>query len=411
MLPKIPAPGDAAANQPRSFWDTVITTTPVIMTVLATILAGLSSSEMTRAQYDRAMAAQFQSKAGDQWAFFQAKRMRATIIEQDLDLYRGRPVRLDAGQLRAALEGVAESLQTAARQALQVRQEWTKTLSDTSAGPSSHSLTSQILERIPDMGQEAQQTLGGGKEALDREQVSRALAFLGTDHLPHEEAHDRAVTDPAVVTALQALRERKPDADLVPLAHRIDATQIQAAIAAAQDNSKAFENDSTWVDESLRPVDQAVKKFMALGHGLHQAVGEVEAARTDLATGAKNAEGLRGVVDALGRVDRAVERRLAVLADYTAGRKDYTARRNNREALYNQQAAWPYELQVLKSSISSDRHRRRSQWFFAAMLGAQAATATASLALAARQKSTLWSLAGLVGLAALGFSVYIYLYF
>jgi hypothetical protein len=411
MLPKIPAPGEAAAIQPSSFWDTVITTTPVIMTVLATILAGLSSSEMTRAQYDRAMAAQFQSKAGDQWAFFQAKRMRGTIIEQDLDLYRGRPVRLDAAHLRAALEDVVESLQAAARQALQVRQEWTKTLGDTSAGLSSHSVTSQVLERMPDMGREAQQTFGRVKEVLDREEVSRALAFLGTDHLPHEEAHDRAVTDPAVVTALQALRERKPDADLVPLIHRIDAAQIQAATAVAVDNSKAFENDSTWVDESLRPVDQAVKRLLGLGHGLHQAAAEVEAARADFPTEVKNADGLRGAVDALSRADRAVERRLAVLADYTAGRKDYTARRNNREARYNQQAAGPYELQVLKSSISSDRHRRRSQWFFAAMLGAQAATATASLALAARQKSTLWSLAGLVGLAALGFSVYIYLYF
>ena len=32
-----------------------------------TLLAGLASSEMTRAQYDRSFAAELQSKAGDQW--------------------------------------------------------------------------------------------------------------------------------------------------------------------------------------------------------------------------------------------------------------------------------------------------------------------------------------------------------
>ncbi len=410
MLPKFPAPKEAAADQPRTFWDTIITTTPVIMTVLATILAGLSSSEMTRAQYDRAMAAQFQSKAGDQWAFFQAKRMRGTIIEQDLDLYRGRPVSVEAAQLRVALEGVAESLQDAARQALQVRQEWTKTFGKASAGPSPHGPTGQVLDRIPGMARDAAQTVSGVKEALGQEQASRALAFLGSEQLPHEKAHDQAVTDPAVLAALQALRGRKPDGDVAPLIQHLDSGQIRAAIAVADDNSKAFEEHSAWVDEALRPVDRAVKKLLTLGHGLHQAVGAVEAARADAAEG-KNQDDLRAAVNALSRTDRAVERRLAVLADYTAGRKDYTARRNNREARYNQEAAWPYELQVHKSSISSDRHRRRSQWFFAAMLGAQAATATASLALAARQKSTLWGLAGLVGLAALGFSVYIYLYF
>jgi hypothetical protein len=150
---------------------------------------------------------------------------------------------------------------------------------------------------------------------------------------------------------------------------------------------------------------------MALGSGLHQVAGEVEAAFADRSAEGQKDESGHGAAAALSRTDHAAQRRLTLLADYVAARKDYTARRYHREAGYNQQAAWPYELQVAKSSAASERHRVRSQWFFAAMLGAQAATATASLALAARQKSTLWSLAGLVGLTALGFSVYIYLYF
>jgi hypothetical protein len=63
-----------------------LTATPVIMTVIATLLAGLASSEMTKAQYERAFAAQLQSRAGDQWAFFQAKRLRGEMQRNTLDI-------------------------------------------------------------------------------------------------------------------------------------------------------------------------------------------------------------------------------------------------------------------------------------------------------------------------------------
>ncbi len=56
----------------------MLTATPVALTVVATVLAGLSSSEMSKAQYHRALAAQDQSKTSDEWAFFQAKKYRAT---------------------------------------------------------------------------------------------------------------------------------------------------------------------------------------------------------------------------------------------------------------------------------------------------------------------------------------------
>ena len=56
------------------------------MTVIATALAGLASSEMTRAQYSRSLAAQQQSKAGDQWGFFQAKRLRGAIQRNSIDI-------------------------------------------------------------------------------------------------------------------------------------------------------------------------------------------------------------------------------------------------------------------------------------------------------------------------------------
>ena len=67
-------------------WGRTLTLTPVVMTVIATMLAGLSSSEMTRAQYDRSLAAQQQSKAGDQWSFFQAKKLRGAMQRSTLDV-------------------------------------------------------------------------------------------------------------------------------------------------------------------------------------------------------------------------------------------------------------------------------------------------------------------------------------
>src|SRR6516225_614848 len=78
---------DSPATKPpvTGLWGGILTVTPVVLTVLATILAGLSNSEMTQAQYHRSLAAQYQSKVGDQWAFFQAKRIRGSSLETAAD--------------------------------------------------------------------------------------------------------------------------------------------------------------------------------------------------------------------------------------------------------------------------------------------------------------------------------------
>ena len=87
MSTKIP---DALkADMPQTTWGRILLATPVVMTVVATLLAGLASSEMTRAQYNRSLAAQQQAKAGDQWGFFQAKRLRGTLQLSTLDILKG----------------------------------------------------------------------------------------------------------------------------------------------------------------------------------------------------------------------------------------------------------------------------------------------------------------------------------
>jgi hypothetical protein len=86
MAGKIQIPEELKQDLPHSLWGKILGATPIVMTVIATMLAGLASSEMTKAQYDRAYAAQLQSKAGDQWGFFQAKKLRATFARNSFDL-------------------------------------------------------------------------------------------------------------------------------------------------------------------------------------------------------------------------------------------------------------------------------------------------------------------------------------
>src|SRR5436190_9575574 len=85
---KIKIPDELKTDVLQTVWGKILTATPVVMTVVATALAGLASSEMTRAQYDRSLAAQQQSKAGDQWSYFQAKRLRSALQQNALDLVR-----------------------------------------------------------------------------------------------------------------------------------------------------------------------------------------------------------------------------------------------------------------------------------------------------------------------------------
>lgn len=83
---KVQIPDALKADMPQTIWGKILSATPVVMAVVATMLAGLASSEMTRAQYSRSLAAQQQSKAGDQWSFFQAKKLRATLQRNTIDL-------------------------------------------------------------------------------------------------------------------------------------------------------------------------------------------------------------------------------------------------------------------------------------------------------------------------------------
>lgn len=83
---KTKIPEELKSDLPPTSFGKILAATPIVMTVVATLLAGLATREMTIAQYDRSMAAQQQSKAGDQWNFFQAKKLRSQLQRNTLDI-------------------------------------------------------------------------------------------------------------------------------------------------------------------------------------------------------------------------------------------------------------------------------------------------------------------------------------
>src|SRR5205823_7224552 len=84
-----PASSEQIATAKKNWRLAALTATPVVLTVVATVLAGLSTSEMTLAQSHRSLAAQNQPKPSDQWGLFQAKRRCGTGREEASD--RGPP--------------------------------------------------------------------------------------------------------------------------------------------------------------------------------------------------------------------------------------------------------------------------------------------------------------------------------
>ena len=294
MAGKIEIPEALKAELPHNKWGKVLGATPIIMTVIATMLAGLASSEMTKAQYDRALAAQLQSKAGDQWGYFQAKKMRSALAHNSLDLLEatseGRP--LDA----AALPGV-------------------------DAVTSAALVKNQLPEATP------------------------------------------AKFDDNVKAALAAVETSKPENEVADALAKVKPETLAEALVAAKNAANAF-------DDATKPITKAVDKLNAT-----------------FMSGEK-----------------------AAFRDFTATRLVFNAARYDAEARLNMAIANIYELQVRQNNLSAEHHHRRSAKFFYGMLAAQMAVIISTFAIAARQRSFLWSIAAAAGTASIGFAAYVYLF-
>jgi len=291
---KTKIPDELKADMPPTQWGKILSATPVVMTVVATLLAGLASSEMTRAQYDRSLAAQQQAKAGDQWSYFQAKKLRSTLQRNTLDI----------------LQATAE-VHPFATTALPV----------------------PVSEPV--------------------------LAALQKGQLP---AIPAAALDAQVQTALAAIENQSSEIELSNLLSRVTDDSLAASLRLTKGQATAFE-------EATKPINHTIDQ-------LEKALAEGE---------------------------RSLNR------DFTVTRLRYASLRYDAEARLNQTIANLIELQVRKNNISAERHHRRSGRFFFGMLAAQAAVIISTLAMAARKRNLLWSIAAAAGLAAIAFAIYVYL--
>lgn len=196
----------AAADLPPTVWGKILAATPVVMTVVATMLAGLASSEMTRAQYDRSLAAQLQSKAGDQWSFFQAKKLRSAMQ-------------------RSTLDGITTTVET-------------------------HRLDAGMLGKA--LGDDA------AKSAVDSPSGRAALDVLQGGALPQPPAADPV--DPKVGAALKALEESRPDDELNALVRDLDDAVLEKTLRAARARALALDELTNPLSKSVDAIEAALTR-------------------------------------------------------------------------------------------------------------------------------------------------------
>lgn len=294
MSAKVEIPEHLKNELPPNKWGKILGVTPIVMTVIATMLAGLASSEMTKAQYDRSLAAQLQSKAGDQWSYYQAKKLRSAVARNTLDL------------LAATSE-----------------------------------VTPLPTDALPNAD-------------------AATIAVLTKNQLPDATP---AKFDGAVQTALDLVENSRPESEIAAALAKIKPETLAISLLAAQDAAMAF-------DSATKSVNKAVDKL-----------------DDSLMGGDKN-----------------------VFRSFSVARLRYTAARYEVESHLNMAVAGIYELQVRQNNYTAEKHHARSGSFFYGMLAAQLAVILSTFAIAARQRSFLWSVAAAAGTAAVGFSAYVYLY-
>ncbi|HVV01434.1 MAG TPA: DUF4337 family protein [Verrucomicrobiae bacterium] len=199
---KVTIPDELKRDVPQTLYGKVLAATPVVMAVVATMLAGLSSSEMTRAQYDRSLAAQQQSKAGDQWSFFQAKRLRGAYQQNTAELLQSlTPVgTVDVASLRVAL--------------------------------------------------------GARANLLDSAEGRQTLALLEKGSVPPVPAAGRP--NPPVQAVLDAIAGSANDTDVAAAAGKLSSKDLDDALKSARDQADAFDAATKPINDMIDQIGSAL---------------------------------------------------------------------------------------------------------------------------------------------------------
>ncbi len=408
---------DSAApptEEKKHWFEMVVTSTPVLLTVIATFLIGQSTSEMTRAQYFRSVAGQNQSKVADQWGFFQAKRIRSQILEGNADLLLAQKREPFS---RSTFPDAAEKIHAALGNAEKAVGE--------ASGKRSAKLEAKEAKELTRMVGELKALVADAGKAVDRANAtfepgagsgaeeSKVQAALDALEARFRKNSNGAKNVKNVTTSeetldveqtgllrdiLDDIKKRQPEAAIARKAIRLDEEVLNKAIKEADKRADDFAQRGKSIENMLVEFDSLLREQTALAFTYERLAPQFKRA---LGTDAP---------DKLDSAANAIRDALAGLqGDYKAVRNAYTARRYEDDARNNQDAAYLYEAKVYLNSARSDKHLRRSRMFLFAMLVAQAGVTIATLALAVKRRSIVWLLAALAGLIAIGFGLSVYL--
>jgi hypothetical protein len=366
----------------RTKWESIIVTTPVILTVIATILAGISSSEMSSAQYFRSLAAQMQSKVSDQWGYFQAKKLRAEQCGNTVMILRGLSqfAAVDPQNLGQTIDQLEKEM-FKVNVALGVPLHPSPAISVVSNELDAHwkavaALISKVSMAKP---------LADGTDGL--------TGFARAD-VP--EVTEQPIGDQRISDAIHAVDAHISEEDLERQAGRIPEEAMDRAMAIANENAALFDKSIEEMDSDRAAMAKSCQDLSAESTAFERTARE--APQDVVALEPENSlAAIRGLISQISTT-------VAI-----AG-LDFNSNRYQREAHYNQVLAQLLELQVRRQSYLSDRHRERSRQFFYGMLAAQAGVTIATFSLALRRRNLLWSLAASAGLAAVTFAAYVYLF-
>src|ERR1019366_4528226 len=373
--------------EPKKHWfDTVMTSTPVLLTVIATFMVGQSTSEMTRAQYFRAVASQNQSKVGDQWGFFQAKRIRGQILEGNADMLfaQSRAVFSRAtfpdgpqgilDELRAAEKALADKAPAQDKDAVDF-----KTL--IAAAESYRANSKSVFDKDVNAALDALQPKTKKKSKGAKEATEEPAP-------PAEEGEQRALLKEIIAD----IKQRKPESVTAPKVPKLKDETLNKALEDADRRADEVYQRGKSIENVLEEFDALAQQQTALAIEFQPIAARRKKADPDKKTGPSI---------------------LAHSADlqtaYKAARHAYSARRYEDDARSNQDSAYLYEVRVLLSSARSDRHLFRSKMFLFAMLVAQVGVTISTLALAVKRRSIVWRLAAMTGLIASILGIYVYL--
>src|SRR5260370_21697969 len=284
----------------KNWWQAVLTTTPVVLTVVATLLAGLSTSEMTLAQYHRSLADQNQSKASDQWGFFQAKRIRESGMEEAFDKLPPRfktSKGLQPSRLEAASRQLTRVLQEAEKQTAELGGMVSRPPNDTnqeqganqgprkngtqkgSAGEPLRGAAARLHQATQEIVREAQ---GADKllhDKLAKKQVEGAFVFL-SDKLP--EVDDIKFQQEDINQAVQAISDRVEENELEPTLRRIKEEDLRRALDTAEGNARRLGRCGKSVGKMLDEIDKLVRDQTSRAGDFHQAVGDYRNTLTEV---------------------------------------------------------------------------------------------------------------------------------